>query len=86
MKLRLLINKVLHLLEVMHVNTKEKKVYLTFDDGPEGDITDFVLDELKKHSAKATFFVKERMLKKTINNFNESWMKVMLWETILIVI
>jgi peptidoglycan/xylan/chitin deacetylase (PgdA/CDA1 family) len=33
-----------------------KKLYLTFDDGPHPDITPFVLDELKKHQAKATFF------------------------------
>ena len=33
-------------------------VYLTFDDGPEPEITEFVLDELKKYKAKATFFCK----------------------------
>lgn len=31
-------------------------VYLTFDDGPHPDITPFVLDELKKWDAKASFF------------------------------
>lgn len=31
-------------------------VYLTFDDGPHPEITPFVLDELAKHEAKATFF------------------------------
>ncbi len=34
----------------------EKAVYLTFDDGPHPEITPFVLDELKKVDAKATFF------------------------------
>ena len=34
----------------------EKKLYLSFDDGPHPDITPFVLDELRKHNAKATFF------------------------------
>jgi peptidoglycan/xylan/chitin deacetylase (PgdA/CDA1 family) len=34
----------------------EKKIYLTFDDGPHPKITPFVLDELKKYNAKATFF------------------------------
>jgi peptidoglycan/xylan/chitin deacetylase (PgdA/CDA1 family) len=34
----------------------EKDVYLTFDDGPHPEITPWVLDELKKHDAKATFF------------------------------
>ncbi len=31
-------------------------VYLTFDDGPHPSITPFVLDQLKAHNAKATFF------------------------------
>ena len=34
----------------------EKKLYLSFDDGPHPTITLFVLDELKKHNAKASFF------------------------------
>lgn len=33
-----------------------KDIYLTFDDGPTEDITSFVLSELKKYNAKATFF------------------------------
>lgn len=33
-----------------------KKLYLSFDDGPHPVITGFVLDELKKYNAKATFF------------------------------
>ena len=36
--------------------SKEKKLYLTFDDSPHPTITPFVLDLLKKHNAKATFF------------------------------
>ncbi|MDI5948811.1 polysaccharide deacetylase family protein [Flavobacterium yafengii] len=31
-------------------------VYLTFDDGPIPEITEWVLNELKKHNVKATFF------------------------------
>lgn len=38
----------------MDVNKKE--IFLTFDDGPHVSITNFVLDELKKFNAKATFF------------------------------
>lgn len=34
----------------------EKDVYLTFDDGPHPVITPWVLDELKKYDARATFF------------------------------
>ena len=33
-----------------------KSVYLSFDDGPHPEITPYVLDVLKKHNAKATFF------------------------------
>jgi peptidoglycan/xylan/chitin deacetylase (PgdA/CDA1 family) len=33
-----------------------KTIYLTFDDGPHPQITQFVLDELNKFDAKATFF------------------------------
>ncbi len=38
------------------VKTNENIVYLTFDDGPTPDVTCYVLDELKKYNAKATFF------------------------------
>ncbi len=34
----------------------EKTIYLTFDDGPIPEITPWVLAELKKYNAKATFF------------------------------
>lgn len=34
----------------------EKVLYLTFDDGPIPEITPWVLDMLKKHRARATFF------------------------------
>lgn len=33
-----------------------KKIYLSFDDGPHAVATPFVLDQLKKYNAKATFF------------------------------
>jgi len=35
---------------------KEKTLYLSFDDGPHPTITPFVLQQLKKFNAKATFF------------------------------
>lgn len=35
---------------------RDKSVFLTFDDGPHPQITPFVLDELKKYGAKASFF------------------------------
>ena len=36
----------------------KEAIYLTFDDGPEPGITEFVLDELKKYGMKGTFFCK----------------------------
>jgi peptidoglycan/xylan/chitin deacetylase (PgdA/CDA1 family) len=41
---------------VWEMPAKEKIIYLTFDDGPHPVATPFVLDELKKYHAKATFF------------------------------
>ena len=37
--------------------SEEKQVYLTFDDGPSKDVTPQILDILKEHDVKATFFV-----------------------------
>ncbi len=36
--------------------SNEKSIYLTFDDGPIPEVTEFVLDMLGKYQAKATFF------------------------------
>jgi len=41
---------------VWDIPNTENKIYLTFDDGPTPEITEWVLQELKKHNAKATFF------------------------------
>ncbi len=38
------------------VPTGKKELYLTFDDGPVNGPTEFVLDELSRVNAKATFF------------------------------
>ena len=38
------------------IDTKEKMIYLSFDDGPHPVATPFVLDQLKKYNARATFF------------------------------
>ena len=34
----------------------DQKIFLTFDDGPIPDVTPWVLDQLSKYNAKATFF------------------------------
>lgn len=41
---------------VWDIPNTENKIYLTFDDGPTPEITEWVLEELKTHNAKATFF------------------------------
>ena len=41
---------------IWDIETEEKVLYLTFDDGPTPGVTDELLDMLKKHEAKATFF------------------------------
>lgn len=41
---------------VWDIPNNDRKVYLTFDDGPIPEVTEWVLSELKKHNAKATFF------------------------------
>jgi peptidoglycan-N-acetylglucosamine deacetylase len=35
----------------------ERRIYLTFDDGPDPEVTPRVLDELERHGARGTFFV-----------------------------
>jgi peptidoglycan/xylan/chitin deacetylase (PgdA/CDA1 family) len=39
-----------------HGDREHKRVYLTFDDGPTPEATEFVLHELAKHQFEATFF------------------------------
>jgi len=41
---------------VWDIPNTEKKVYLTFDDGPTPEITEWVLNQLNQYGAKATFF------------------------------
>lgn len=49
--LRQFINKA-----VWEIETQEKEIFLTFDDGPTEKITDWILDILNDYKAKATFF------------------------------
>ena len=41
---------------VWDIPNHENKVFLTFDDGPTPEITEWTLEQLKKYDAKATFF------------------------------
>jgi peptidoglycan/xylan/chitin deacetylase (PgdA/CDA1 family) len=38
------------------INNQAKSLYLTFDDGPTPEVTEWVLNELATYGAKATFF------------------------------
>nr|WP_294936917.1 polysaccharide deacetylase family protein [uncultured Flavobacterium sp.] len=42
--------------QVWDLPNTDGKVYLTFDDGPTPEITEWILSVLKKHDIKATFF------------------------------
>ncbi|MEL4308799.1 polysaccharide deacetylase family protein [Joostella sp. CR20] len=57
---------------VWDIKTDKKEVFLTFDDGPTPEVTEFVLAELKKYQAKATFFC----IGKNIVNHPEVFEKV----------
>jgi peptidoglycan/xylan/chitin deacetylase (PgdA/CDA1 family) len=52
------------------IETTEKVIFLTFDDGPIPEITDFVLDQLALFDAKATFFCVGENIHKHPSIFN----------------
>lgn len=56
---------------VWDMPAKSKALYLTFDDGPHPTITPFVLNELKKYNAKATFFCIGDNVKKYPETFQQ---------------
>jgi len=41
---------------IWDIPNNNKTVYLTFDDGPTPDISHWILDQLREHGIKATFF------------------------------
>ncbi|UMB62171.1 polysaccharide deacetylase family protein [Lutibacter sp. A80] len=53
-------------------SAKEKNIYLTFDDGPTPEITEWTLEQLKKYKAKATFFC----IGKNVENHPEIFQKI----------
>ena len=55
---------------VWDIPNAKKKVYLTFDDGPTPEVTDWVLDQLKQHNALATFFCIGKNIEKQSTIFN----------------
>lgn len=52
-------------------HSNEKQIFLTFDDGPTPEITEFVLRELKKYNAKATFFCIGKNIQNHPDIFNQ---------------
>ena len=61
-----IISKFLKRYEVKRILSEDNTVFLTFDDGPENSITEFVLDELDKYGFKATFFCRGDNAEKNI--------------------
>lgn len=41
---------------IWDISTSQKELYLTFDDGPTPEVTNWVLNSLREFNAKATFF------------------------------
>ncbi|WP_323789248.1 polysaccharide deacetylase family protein [Psychroserpens sp.] len=55
---------------VWDIPTNSKELYLTFDDGPTPEITNWTLDTLKHYNAKATFFCIGANIEKHPDIFN----------------
>ena len=56
---------------VWDIKTDEKNLYLTFDDGPDPVATPFVLEQLQKYNAKATFFCIGKNVEHNFNLYNQ---------------
>lgn len=59
---------------IWQMPVKEKVLYLSFDDGPHPGATPFVLDELKKYDARATFFC----IGKNVKEYPQIYRRVLL--------
>lgn len=53
-----------------NIRTSEKELFLTFDDGPDKEITEWVLDLLHNHQIKATFFCLGANVEKNPETYN----------------
>lgn len=53
-------------------SSSKKEIYLTFDDGPTPEVTEFVLNQLDKYQAKGTFFC----IGKNIKNHPEIFKRI----------
>ena len=57
---------------VWRMPANEKKIYLTFDDGPVPEVSNWVLDILKQQQIKATFFCVGENVKNNNTNIRSS--------------
>lgn len=57
---------------IWDIPNSENKIYLTFDDGPTPEVTEWVLEVLKTHGIKATFFC----IGNNIDNHPEIFQKI----------
>lgn len=57
--------------EIWGIETNKKIIYLTFDDGPEVEITPWVLKVLERYNAHATFFCVGENVRRNQNVFED---------------
>lgn len=62
---------ILFMKRTWHFSRRKKVIYLTFDDGPTPNVTNWVLNELKHYNAKATFFCLGKNIEENKNLFNQ---------------
>jgi len=58
---------------IWDISTSQKELYLTFDDGPTPEVTNWVLNSLRQFNAKATFFC----IGDNVNKYPELFNKVL---------
>ena len=56
---------------IFKIPNKENKIFLTFDDGPNPEVTPFILETLSKFNAKATFFCLGKQVEKHPTLFDQ---------------
>jgi peptidoglycan/xylan/chitin deacetylase (PgdA/CDA1 family) len=59
---------------VWQMPAEEKTIYLSFDDGPHPEITPFVLEQLKRYDARATFFC----IGKNVNEYPQIYRQILM--------
>ncbi|MDB4083196.1 polysaccharide deacetylase family protein [Vicingaceae bacterium] len=56
---------------IWQIDTQQKEIFLTFDDGPTPEVTSAVLNLLTKYNAKASFFCLGKNIQENPNLFNK---------------